>query len=44
MTYFPPRISASTINNISTSGINSNSTCVLFKRAFYANPGADKNE
>ena len=33
----------STINSLSISVNNSNSTPVLFKQACHANPGADKN-
>ena len=37
-----PLIPFSTINNISISANNSNSTPVFFKQACHANPGADK--
>ena len=40
--HIPPHIPFSTINNKSTSAINSNSTSVFFKHACHANPGADK--
>ena len=38
----PPLVPFSTINSISLSVNNSNSTFVFFKHAFHANPGADK--
>ena len=42
--HIPPLIPFSTVNNISRSVINSNSTSVFFKHACHANPGAGKNE
>ena len=38
----PPLVPFSTINSISLSVNNSNSTFVFFKHAYHANPGADK--